>query len=405
MSSRSRWIILSLALIGLGFASYSAFVHYKILTDASYTSPCDINATFNCSQVYLSPYGSVVGVPVALAGVLFFGLVGLVSLTSKPVRAKGADAPGGSYLFAIATVGLAVVLYLGYTSWFVLRHLCVLCLGTYASVIGIFIASGAASTVPVRELPARFVRDLRQSFGEPFVLALSAALLVSVGIAAANFPREGSVLGSSAAAPGPEVSDSFAAAWARMPRIDLGIPADGAKVVVVKFNDFQCPPCGQTYAWYKPVLEKFARTNPGAVKMVLKDWPWNVKCNFSLAGMSNVPNHPGACEAAAAFRLARDQGPAKEFEMEEWLYGNQSTLAPDTVKAAAERILGIKDFDRQYLVKLEDIKKDVADGLALRVQGTPTLFINGVRVVSQGLMPPSYLEMAIQLELDRAAGK
>jgi protein-disulfide isomerase len=136
--------------------------------------------------------------------------------------------------------------------------------------------------------------------------------------------------------------------------------------------------------------------------MVLKDWPWNAKCNIGATG---GPTHPGACEAAAAYRMARDQGPAKALEMEEWLYGNQATLAPDTVKAAVDRILGIKDFDRQYLVKLEDIKKDVADGMALRINGTPTLFINGVRVVSQNLMPAAYLEMAIQLELNRAAGK
>jgi len=95
MSSRSRWIILSLALIGLGFASYSAFVHYKILTDASYSSPCDINATFNCSQVYLSQYGSVAGVPVALLGVFWFGLVALVAFSSKPRGAAASDSPGG----------------------------------------------------------------------------------------------------------------------------------------------------------------------------------------------------------------------------------------------------------------------------------------------------------------------
>jgi uncharacterized membrane protein/protein-disulfide isomerase len=400
MSSRSRWIILSLALIGLGFATYSAFVHYKILTDPSFSSPCDINETFNCSQVYLSQYGSVAGVPVALAGVLWFGFVALVAFASTP---GDKAAPGGSYLFALSTIGLAVVLYLGYTSWFVLKHLCVLCLGTYASVIGIFIASGAASTVAVRELPARLGRDVKKSLEDPFPLALLAALLVSVGFGVANFPKEGSVPGAESVAPGPP-SEDFAAAWFKMPRIDLGIPADGAKVVVVKFNDFECPPCGQTYAWYKPVLAKFEQSNPGAVKMVLKDWPWNAKCNFTLAG-ANAPNHPGACEAAAAYRMARDHGPAKALEMEDWLYGNQSILTPDTVKAAAQRILGIDDFDRQYAVKVEDVKKDVADGAALRIIGTPTLFINGVRVVSQGLMPPSYFEMAIQLELNKAAGK
>ena len=64
MSARSRWIILGLAILGFGFASSSAWVHYRLLTDASYISPCDINQTFNCSQVYLSHYGSVGGVPV-----------------------------------------------------------------------------------------------------------------------------------------------------------------------------------------------------------------------------------------------------------------------------------------------------------------------------------------------------
>ncbi|HEX5070419.1 MAG TPA: vitamin K epoxide reductase family protein [Vicinamibacterales bacterium] len=399
MSARSRWIILSLALVGLGFATYSAFVHYKILTDPSYQSPCDISTVFNCSQVYLSPYGSVAGVPVALAGVFWFGLVALIAFGSTP-GAKSSGLPGGSYLFAIATIGLAVVLYLGYTSWFVLKHLCVLCLGTYASVIGIFIVSGTASTVPVRELPARMFGDAKKALEDPFPLALLGALLLSVGLAVTNFPKEGTVPGADLASPA--ATDDFAAAWARMPRLDLGIPADGAKVVVVKFNDFQCPACGQTYFWYKPVLEKFEKTNPGAVKMVLKDWPWNAKCNFTL---QPGQGHTAACEAAAAVRMARDQGPAKEVEMEEWLYNNQPSMMPDTVKAAAERILGITDFDRQFALKIPDIKKDVADGAALKIGETPTLFINGVRVVGRGLMPASYFELAIQLELDKAAGK
>ena len=59
-------MILVFALIGLGFATASTWVHYKVLTDPTYASPCDINAAFNCTQVYLSRFGSVGGVPVAL---------------------------------------------------------------------------------------------------------------------------------------------------------------------------------------------------------------------------------------------------------------------------------------------------------------------------------------------------
>jgi hypothetical protein len=298
---------------------------------------------------------------------------------------------------------MAVVLYLGYTSWVVLKTACVLCLGTYVAVVGIFIVAGRTAPVSVTQLPGRFFGDLTRAFRDPFVLVLTLLLFGGTAYALSVFPKEGT-RPTLAAAPSPGETFDFATAWFQQPRVDLGIPADGAKVVVVKFNDFQCPPCGQTYAWYKPVLEKFAQTNPGAVKVVLKDWPWNAKCNFTLSG-GGGPNHPGACEAAAAFRMARDFGPAKELEMEEWLYNNQLNMAPDTVKAAAQRILGFADFDQRYVSKLPDIKKDVADGAALRINGTPTLFINGVRVVSRGLMPAEYFEQAIQLELNKAAGK
>ncbi len=57
------------------------------------------------------------------------------------------------------------------------------------------------------------------------------------------------------------------------------MPADGAKVLIVKFNDYQCPACGQSYLAYKPILEKYAASHPGAVKLVLKDYPLSSECN------------------------------------------------------------------------------------------------------------------------------
>ncbi len=146
-----------------------------------------------------------------------------------------------------------------------------------------------------------------------------------------------------------------------------------------------------------PILAKFQQSNPGAVKYVLKDWPWNTKCNFNTPGERCMP---AACEAAAAVRMARDHGKAKEEEMETWLWGNQPTMSPATVKAAAERILGVKDFEGEYAKKVADIRRDVADGGALRIKSTPTLFINGVRI--EALMPAQYFELAIQLELNKA---
>ena len=286
MSSRSRWLILSLALLGFAFASSSAWVHYKAMTDASYISPCDLNATFNCSQVYLSQYGSVAGVPVALGGMFWFGLVGLIALYSKP--GKGAS-PAGSYIFALSTIGLAVILYLAYASFFVLKTACILCLGTYVSVIGIFIISASASPVPLTALPGRLFGDIAGAFRDSTAGVL--ALVLALGTAYAAFyvfPKEGTSPKADTAQPTADGATDFAAAWSRLPRVDLGIPADGAKVVVVKFNDYQCGGCRYTHEWYKPILEKFKQSHPGAVKYVLKDWPWNGKCNFYSGAFYDV---------------------------------------------------------------------------------------------------------------------
>lgn len=194
----------------------------------------------------------------------------------------------------------------------------------------------------------------------------------------------------------PDAKANFEKAWLLQPRVDLGIPANGAKVIIVKFNDFMCPSCRQAETFYKPILEKFAASNPGAVKYVVKDWPWNASCNFNAR--STISGHEAACNAAAAARMARDRG--KYDEMVDWLYANQGTTAA-AVRSAAERILGVKDFDAEYARKLPDIRRDVADGGVLGINSTPTFFINGVRL-PEGTIPAAYFELAISLELKRA---
>jgi protein-disulfide isomerase/uncharacterized membrane protein len=390
MTAKSRIVILVLALAGLAFAGDSTWVHYKILTDASFIPICDVNSTFNCSQVYLSTYGSLWGVPVAIGGVFWFAVVAAIAAFGR----VGKGEPSGSYIFVLSIAGMAAVLYLGHASY-TMKTFCLLCMGTYVSVFGIFLASGASPSIPMLQVPARMFSDLFAALKKPAVSVVALAIVAGTASTMAFFPKEGT-RPQFPAKPIESTSD-FAEAWFKQPRTDLGIPADGAKVIIVKFNDYQCPSCRVTHEMYQPVLEKFEQSNPGAVKYVLKDWPWNTKCNNNAQTL-----HPAACEAAVAVRIARDQGKAKEHEMEAWLFARQQPAAtPEEVKAAAQKILGISDFDQQYQQKLPDIRRDVADGVALGISGTPTYFINGVRLPS---MPPAYFELAIQLELNKATG-
>jgi len=389
MTAKSRIVILVLALAGLAFAGASTWVHYKLLTDASYISPCDVNATFNCSQVYLSRYGSLWGVPVAIGGMFWFALVAAIAAFGRVGKGEAT----GSYIFVLSIVGMAAVLYLGHASY-TMKTFCILCMGTYVSVVGIFLISGGSPSIPMLQVPARMFSDLFSALKKPAVSVV--ALVIAAGTAStmAFFPKDG----TRPQAKPIESTTDFADAWFKQPRIDLGIPADGAKVIIVKFNDFQCPSCRITHEMYQPVLEKFEQSNPGAVKYVLKDWPWNTKCNNNAQTL-----HPGACEAAVAFRIARAQGKAKEHEMEDWLFAHQQPpSSAEEVKASAQKILGISDFDQQYQQKLPDIRRDIADGVALGISGTPTFFINGVRLYQT--MPQAYFELAIQLELNKATG-
>ena len=400
MSSRSRWIVVVLALAGLGFAGASAWVHYKLLTDPTYVSPCDMSSSFNCSQVYMSKYGSVGGVSVALAGMFWFALVALIAGSSEPAPEKPSKGSFTATLQLLSLIGLAVVLYLGLTSWFVLKTACVLCIGTYVAVIGIFLTVVRSKASPLSAVAGRVGREVG-----PLAQKAGVAIILLAGVtalAAFKFPHAGaaSAMTTNVGVEGLSKDDisKFAAAWAKQPRVTLGIPADGAEVVVVKFNDYQCGACGVTHNAYKPVFEKFEKTNPGAVKMVLKDWPWSAKCNQTLNPAAGE-GHSGACDAAAAARMARDQGPEAEVKMRDWLYTHQSTMSPATVKEAAESILGIKDFAAEYERTLPGIREDIALGATLRIQSTPTFFINGVRV--DQMLPPAYVELAIQLELNK----
>jgi uncharacterized membrane protein/protein-disulfide isomerase len=405
MTSRSRLWILGFALLGLGFASASSWVHYKLLTDPTYVSPCDMSATFNCSQAYLSRYGSVWGVPVALGGVLWFALVALIAGLAR-TGANDDTSDAGAYVFGLSVIGLAVVMYLGYASYFRLHTLCVLCMGTYVSVIAIFLISARAQATSVTQLPGRMPGDLKYVLSRPLLIVLALLYLGSATTMVLGFPRGATAAPVKSQALPVDFEKQFTEAWAQQPRIDLGVKVAGAKVIIVKFNDFLCPMCKSMESAYKPILEKYAAANPGAVALVLKDWPWNKDCNFAI--VQGINGHQNSCRAAVAARIARDQG--KFDEMRDWLFSQQELLiedgmngskkGPGLIAGKVKELTGVADFEKQYQARLDDIQRDIADGKALGVGSTPTYFVNGVQISSaSGIMRPDVLDLAIKIEL------
>ncbi len=389
------------ALVGLGASAAAAYTHYHLLYDPAYRSFCDVNETISCTQVYLSRFSTVRGIPVALFGGMAFVVAALLAVTGLTARQEVRESVPG-YLFVLSTLSLAVILYLGYASFVLLKAVCLLCLTTYAAVIGLFLVSGAATSFPMTTLPRRASRDVRAFAGSPLAIIVAVLFFAGAATTLAWFPREAVTPGDpsgQAAAPAPtqDQTSEFQRWYASQPRVPLVVPPEGAKVLVVKFNDFQCPACGQSYLQYKPIFAKFEAEHPGQVKLVLKDYPLNRDCNEALGQTI----HSAACEAAVAVRLA--QAHNKTEAMEEWLYTHQPAMTPPSVRQAARDIGQVADFDAKYQSTLSLVKGDVALGRQLGIKSTPTFFINGVKV--EGALPPQYFEQAIAYELQRATSK
>jgi uncharacterized membrane protein len=293
-----RWVLLC-AVIGLAAATASLYIHYRLLTQVGYVSPCDISATFSCSDAYRSQYGSLFGVPVALFGALWFAFViVLVAVASRgPASVQESLA---AYLFAWSTIGLAVILYLAYAAFFVLKELCIFCLITYAAVIALFCLTGAATAVPMTTLPRRALRDLRVLVTRPVALIVAILFLAGSVSAIAFFPwaRQAPAAQPNVQALAQDTRSDFEQYWSSLPRQTVPVSNEGAAVLIVKFTDYCCPMCSATHFMLQSILAKYQAEMPGAVKLVTKDYPLDQSCNPALPQTL----HPAACAAAVAAR-------------------------------------------------------------------------------------------------------
>ena len=145
-------------------------------------------------------------------------------------------------------------------------------------------------------------------------------------------------------------------------------PAKGnqnATVTIVMFSDFQCPACARTHPVLEEVLKQYL---PNKARFVVRDFPL-------------MDLHPQAFRAAEAANAANAQG--KFFEFIDVLYKNQKALDDASLKRyAAEIGLDVKRFEADLSSNrfAAEIRKDREDGVNYGIRGTPTIFVNGVRV-------------------------
>jgi uncharacterized membrane protein/protein-disulfide isomerase len=417
MSSRVRTALLLFTALGLIASTYGLYVHYRLQSDPTYVSACEVNAAVSCQQVLTSQYGSVAGVPVAAGGAIWSLLALMLAafgLRSSSAAKATADREPKSetasrvagYIFVLATLGLASVFYFGYISFFVLKTACLICLTMYVSVIGTFLVS-ASSAGPIGALPSRLGRDTVALFRNPIPAALAVLwLAVSAGLVFAfpKPPQASQTASSGSSTDAPTVPTETLTAEQRaewdawldaQPRAPEAQPSGSTKVLVLKFNDYQCPSCRLAWVLYKDIIAKYEQAHPGVFQFENRDFPLETECGAGNAG------HVAACEAAAAVRMAKEK--SRDKELEAALFERQSpSMTRDEVVSALQQVAEISsaDFDAKYAKTLESIRADVQLGQKLGVQGTPTFFLNGIKLPQ---LRPAYFDAALEWAIRKFA--
>jgi protein-disulfide isomerase len=146
------------------------------------------------------------------------------------------------------------------------------------------------------------------------------------------------------------------------PRDHIRGPKD-APVTLVEYGDYQCPYCGEAH----PIVKSLLDLEPNAIRFVFRNFP-----------ITTI--HPHAELAAEAAEAAGAHG--KFWQMHDWIYEHQDSIAQDDLLAAAALLdLDVDRFDadltgHRYEKK---VREDFMSGVRSGVNGTPTFFINGAR--------------------------
>ncbi len=132
--SAPRWagpVSLGLAVLGVGVSAYLTFEHYS----ASATLACPETGVINCVKVTSSSYSTLLGVPVALLGLLYF--VAMVALCVPPAWRSRSGAVHRLRLAAV-TGGAVFVLYLVWAELFRIDAICLWCTVVHVLAVGLF---------------------------------------------------------------------------------------------------------------------------------------------------------------------------------------------------------------------------------------------------------------------------
>ncbi len=150
---------------------------------------------------------------------------------------------------------------------------------------------------------------------------------------------------------------------------DAVVGERSAAMAILEWSDIQCPYCGVAF----PPLAAYVRTHPD-VRLIYKHYPISGLCNPEIEGV----RHEYACAAARAAICADQRG---RFEdLASLMFSNQGTLGEEDIVGFAR---AAHVYNKAFTTceaspaTAAKLSRDIQEGVAAHVQGTPTFFVLG----------------------------
>ncbi|MFD8061388.1 DsbA family protein [Streptomyces cyaneofuscatus] len=146
-----------------------------------------------------------------------------------------------------------------------------------------------------------------------------------------------------------------------------------SELTVVEFLDFECEACGAVY----PAVEKLREEYGDRVTFIARYFP--------------MPGHRNGQLAARTVEAAAQQGKFEEMYGKLFTTQAQWGEADESKEPLFREYAGELGLDMEKFTAVlndpattERIEADQRDGLGLGVQGTPTFFVDGLRIPNPG---------------------
>ncbi len=398
LQSKVFWLTI-FTLFALGLHTYLAAHYYPLKFGlAQGPSQCNISAVLNCDAVAASPYADLAGAPIALFGVtthlvlLLFLAVGFLGWSDRSDRYQRAA-------FYLASISLLASIAMASISLAFMDTYCLFCILLYVLSLIIFELSRRSAEPP---LFGSLAPDLRSYFQEHRLILVS-FLLVPTGA----FVIHKMVVQSYGAKDLDVVVRNSIYDWQQAPQVQFVTPPlltkgpdrEKASMVISEFADFRCHHC-KTAAH---TLHSFVSSHPD-VRFEFYAFPLDGACNEAIGTPVGL-----SCRLAYSTSCAEQQ--ARGWLMHDRLFQQQSALVRlGTIQEMDQALKSISqelDLDWEALLACMDaedtvsaIKNQAQQGVLARVEGTPTIYVNG-RKLTRGQLIPVLKRLRSQLMSSR----